>query len=142
MSVSSAAKHRPAPHMAICAALVSATMLLALTAGAAVAEWITITVDIEHLMARAKIGDADAQFTLGVIYANVGGGRMSLADDAKRGAIEAAKWYRLAAEHGHAAAQYSLADFYEHGSGVREDQAEAAKWYRRAAEKGHAAAQR
>jgi TPR repeat protein len=141
MSVSATANQRPAPLMAIYAALVSATILLALTAGVAVAGQ-PITVETEYLLARAKIGDADSQFSLGVIYENIGGGRKSLADDAKRGAIEAAKWYRLAAEQGHAAAQYSLADLYDGGRGVREDHAEATKWFRRAAEKGHAAAQR
>jgi TPR repeat protein len=101
-----------------------------------------VTVDTDYLLARAQIGDADAQFSLGVIYENVGGGRKSLAADAKQGAIEAAKWYRLAANQGHAAAQYQLADFYDHGIGVPKDFAEAAKWFRRSAEKGHSGAQR
>ena len=51
------------------------------------------------------------------------------------------KWYRMAAEQGNAAAQYSLAVMYTSGRGVIEDDAEAVKWYRLAAEQGYAAAQ-
>lgn len=54
---------------------------------------------------------------------------------------EAAKWYRKAAEHGDAAAQYNLAVFYDEGKGVGQDFAEAVQWYRKAAEQGYASAQ-
>jgi S1-C subfamily serine protease len=43
----------------------------------------------------------------------------------------------LAAERGHAWAQFNLANFYASGVGVREDDSEAVKWYRKAAEQGH-----
>ena len=46
------------------------------------------------------------------------------------------KWYQLAADQGHADAQYSLGVSYETGKGVAEDNAEAVKWYQRAAEQG------
>ena len=43
---------------------------------------------------------------------------------------EAVKWYRLAADQGHAYAQYSLGRMYENGKGVEQSYEEAAKWYR------------
>jgi TPR repeat protein len=49
---------------------------------------------------------------------------------------EAAKWYKKAAELGHAYAQASLGDAYSQGEGVPEDKPEAVKWYKKAAEQG------
>ena len=54
---------------------------------------------------------------------------------------EAVKWYRLAAEQGHAKAQYNLGLMYDNGEGVPQDYKEAVKWYRLAAEQGVASAQ-
>ena len=62
---------------------------------------------------------------------------------------EAVRWYRLAAEQGHARAQYNLGAraqynlgvMYANGEGVPEDDAEAVRWYRLAAEQGLARAQ-
>ena len=54
---------------------------------------------------------------------------------------EAVKWYRLAAEQGHADAQFNLGNMYARGDGVPENDAEAVKWYRLAAEQGDAVAQ-
>ena len=54
---------------------------------------------------------------------------------------EAVKWYRKAAEQGHAFAQTNLGLCYEEGKGVSQDYYEAVKWYRKAAEQGQADAQ-
>jgi len=54
---------------------------------------------------------------------------------------EAVKWYRKAAEQGHARAQFNLGVMYDKGTGVPENDSEAIKWYRKAAEQGHALAQ-
>ena len=54
---------------------------------------------------------------------------------------EAVKWYRKAAEQGHAGAQNNLGLCYKNGQGVPQDYSEAVKWYRRATEQGHARAQ-
>ena len=51
------------------------------------------------------------------------------------------RWYRLAAEQGHASAQFNLGFMYATGEGVPEDDTEAVRWYRLAAEQGHASAQ-
>ena len=54
---------------------------------------------------------------------------------------EAAKWFRKAADQGHADAQYGLGMFYNEGIGVPKNYTEAVKWYRKAAEQGLAEAQ-
>ena len=55
--------------------------------------------------------------------------------------VEAAKWYRLAAEQGNKVAQNNLGVLYAEGNGVPQDYTEAAKWYRLAAEQGYSRAQ-
>ena len=57
------------------------------------------------------------------------------------GDTEAVRWYRLAADQGYDAAQFSLGVMYANGEGVPQDDAEAVRWYRLAAEQGHASAQ-
>lgn len=124
---------------------------------------------VEELQAKAKQGDASAQYNLGVVYATGQGAPQSFAEAAKwfrmvaeqgdtnaqynlgsiyamgkgvpRDFAEAAKWYRMAAEGGFAPAQYLLGGMYENGEGVPHDHAEAAKWFRMAAEQGLPAAQ-
>ena len=81
----------------------------------------------------ANQGDADAQYNLGVMYAN---GRGVLQDYA-----EAAYWYRLAADQGLSQAQYNLGLMYAKGEGVPENDAEAVEWFRLAAGQWYAAAQ-
>jgi TPR repeat protein len=54
---------------------------------------------------------------------------------------EAVKWFRKAAERGHAEAQYNLAVCYDYGRGVLEDAMQAIKWFRAAAEQGFAKGQ-
>jgi len=53
---------------------------------------------------------------------------------------EAARWFRKAAEQGHAKAQFNLGYLYQTGLGLRQDYAQAVRWYRRAAKHGHSAA--
>ena len=76
--------------------------------------------------------DADAAYNLGAYF-----------DFGERGiqnAVEAAKWYALAAGEGHAKAQSSLGLFYENGIGVAKDLAKAAELYRLAGIQGDAVA--
>ena len=54
---------------------------------------------------------------------------------------EAVRWYRLAADQGHANAQTNLGNMYNNGEGVPEDDAEAVRWYRLAADQGNRLAQ-
>ena len=51
--------------------------------------------------------------------------------------VEAAAWYRRAAEQGLADAQFTLGTTYRRGEGVAQDDAEATSWYREAAAQGH-----
>ena len=51
------------------------------------------------------------------------------------------EWKPLAADQGHAYAQYNLGWMYANGRGVPEDDAEAVRWYRLAADQGLAIAQ-
>src|SRR6266403_2267567 len=72
---------------------------------------------------------ADAQFSLGVCYAN---GRGVTKDDA-----EGVKWFRKAAEQNLADAQYNLGVCYDSGEGVAKDEVEAYKWWLLAAGQGN-----
>ncbi|MBB55470.1 MAG: hypothetical protein CMF67_13955 [Magnetovibrio sp.] len=54
---------------------------------------------------------------------------------------EAAKWFRIAADNGHAGAQYNLGIMAFLGQGMTKDYTKAAKWFRMAGEQNHAAAQ-
>lgn len=81
----------------------------------------------------AQKGDVNAQYNLGVMYAEGKG--------VEQDSAEAVNWYRKAAERGYAPAQSNLGAFYENGVGIVHDNAEAANWYRRAAEQGYALAQ-
>jgi TPR repeat protein len=54
----------------------------------------------------------------------------------QRNYIEAAKWFRKAAEQGYSSGQVVLGMIYKNGQGVKENDVEAVKWFRKAAEQG------
>jgi len=81
----------------------------------------------------ADEGNADAQFGLGLLYAN--GFGVAMNDD------QALKWYGLAAGQSHADAQANLGVMHANGWGVPQSDEEALKWYSLAAEQGILAAQ-
>jgi TPR repeat protein len=54
---------------------------------------------------------------------------------------EAAMWYRIAAEHNIAGAEYNLGRCYYLGRGVKQDSIEGENWFMRAAKHGHKEAQ-
>ena len=102
--------------------------------------------EIDALRLLAEQGNAEAQYVFGCMQ-DVGcldetvlSNGLELEIEAM-GDAEAARWYGLAAEQGHALAQSRLGDFYQFGLGVPRDYAEAARWYRSAAEQGGAVAQ-
>ena len=78
------------------------------------------TPEIDALRARAERGDVDAQFYLGVRYAD---GEGVPQDDAA-----AVRLYRLAADQGVARAQGNLGVMYSNGRGVPQDYVEAHMW--------------
>ena len=86
-----------------------------------------------EIMARAIAEDPKAQNELGVRYFAGNG--------VPKNEAEALKWFRRAADKGHAKAQFNLAKMYENGLGVPQDEVEAVKWYRTAADQGYVSAQ-
>lgn len=70
--------------------------------------------------AAADAGQAEAQFDLGVLYAQGLGVRRDL--------TEAAYWYRMSARQGNAEAEFALGQMYSRGWGVPRDEADAIRW--------------
>jgi TPR repeat protein len=88
----------------------------------------------DQLQAAAAAGDPWAQLNLGAAYDH---GLLGLPADAAR----AAAWYRQAAQHGLAEAQFNLAHCLATGHGVAADPATARHWMALAAAQGLADAQ-
>ena len=118
------------------------TLMRAADGGAPAAQyWLGAYFDSSHLYVKANYwfgkaaeqGLSDAQFNLGVHYAN---GRGVPIDYAK-----ANYWYVKAAEQGDADAQNNLGFDYKYGKGVPQDYAKANYWYAQAAAHGDAMAQ-
>ncbi len=74
--------------------------------------------------AAAEAGQAEAQFDLGVLYAQGFGVRRDL--------NEAARWYRQAAEQGNAEAEFALGQMYSRGWGTPRDETDALRWFQMA----------
>ncbi len=77
--------------------------------------------------------NAEVQFHLGLKFAGSGG---TMPDY-----VQAAEWYRKAAEQNHSGAQFNLGELYAHGQGVRRDAVQSRAWYVKAAQQGDAGAQ-
>ncbi len=86
----------------------------------------------EEWLPLAELGDAEAQYNLGVMY-DEGAGR-------ERDLAMAAKWYREAAEQGFVDAQTNLGMMYTGGHGVSRDPDAARQWLQKAADQGDAEA--
>src|SRR5690606_33273065 len=87
-----------------------------------------LSAGVEALMARARAGDAEAQFQVATAY--------DWGEGAPRDGAEALKWYELSASSGHAEAQNSMGSALQ-AEGKYE---QALVWYERAAEQNHAIA--
>ena len=85
---------------------------------AAYAEWLPL----------AELGDAEAQYNLGVMY--------DQGASVDRDLAMAAGWYLKAAKQGFRDAQTNLGMMYYHGEGVPCDHSEASKWLQLAADSG------
>ncbi|MCI5146166.1 MAG: hypothetical protein D3923_11710 [Candidatus Electrothrix sp. AR3] len=78
--------------------------------------------NVEDLVQKAAAGNADAQNRLGIIYY-------------VHGEFERAnRWYVMAANQGHAGAQYNLGVVYDKGQGVKKNTVEAKKWHNKSTE--------
>jgi TPR repeat protein len=82
---------------------------------------------------RANKGDALAQTALGFIYQS--------GEGVPENFIQAAVWYRIAADQGYAPAQANLGVLYSNGTGVPQDFPQAAAWLLKSADQGYALAQ-
>lgn len=78
----------------------------------------------EEWKAAADAGQAEAQFDLGVLYAQGLG--------VQRDLTVAERWYRKAAEQGNAEAEFALGQMYSRGWGVPRDEADALRWFQMA----------
>jgi len=87
----------------------------------------------ETLQSKADRGNADAQFLLGLRYAN----GVGEAQDYPR----AFEWYFKAAEQSHVLAQFNIGVMYTHGQGVLPDEGQAQIWFGRAARQQDAGAE-
>ena len=85
------------------------------------------------LESKARAGDPDAQYQLGLAFDKGSG--------IEQDCHAAADWYMQAAHHAHPAAQNNLAVLYATGCGVARDDKESAMWYMRSAAGGFAVAQ-
>lgn len=88
---------------------------------------------LARIRPRAENGVANAQYNLGVMYANGYGVEQSW-DKARH-------WYRKAAKQNHAKAEQNLGVIYAQGKGVPVNKTKAAQWCLRAAHDGAIAAQ-
>jgi hypothetical protein len=89
--------------------------------------------DVAEIRWQADHGDAEAQYRMGLLYAN--------GQDVKQNYVWARGWFELAAAQGHPGAQYMLGIAYTTGRGAPKDYARALESFAQAAEQGHVRAQ-
>jgi uncharacterized protein len=87
----------------------------------------------ESTAAKAQRGDAEAQFCLGLSYAN--------GEGAARDYALAEHWYLKAAGQNHALAHFNLGMMHANGQGVPCDRVKSLEWIQLAADLGDAGAQ-
>ncbi len=90
------------------------------------------TLPIETLRIQAEAGDAEAQFNLGLKYEK--------GDEIELELGEAFAWFKKAAEQGHIAGQWKIAEACCNGIGTQVNLREAVKWWKQIALSGDPAA--
>jgi len=88
--------------------------------------------DVQRYIEKAKDGDIDAQYNLGVIYYH--------GEGVDRDYDEALSWFHMAAEQDDPDAQYNLGFMYGRGEGIEKDRNLSMQWFNRAAGQGHVGA--
>jgi TPR repeat protein len=111
--------------------LVAATSLLAVSCAQLYA--VQEDPDVAKVRWQADHGDAEAQYQMGLRYAN--------GQDVRQHYASARGWFELAAAQGHPGAQYMLGIAYSTGRGVPKDYRRALDSFAKAAEQGHVRAQ-
>ena len=93
-----------------------------------------VQTELDKLIAQAESGDANSQVILANKYFN--------GDGIRQDKKEAVKWYRLAADRGHAGAQTAMGVFYSGAHGLFEPNMQIAfQYFSKAANQGDATAQ-
>ena len=103
------------------------------TEAAAPAKELTPEEKFAQTKREAEAGNAEAQFSLGAMYAK--------GEGVPKDTAKAVEWYQKAAEQGYADAQLKLGVMYAISEGVPKDAAKAVEWFQKAAEQGNADAQ-
>lgn len=81
------------------------------------------------LLAKAKAGNAEAQYQVGNAF--------NYSDNVRQDYAQALAWYRKGAEQGNADSQFQLGGLYHFGHGVPQDDGQAFNWIVKAARQGH-----
>jgi len=92
--------------------------------------------DFQAALKKAGQGNAQAQYDVAVIFFK--------GELVKEDHIEALKWYRKAAENGHAEAQFNMFSFFQWGwerAQLPKDGVQAFVWLKKAADNNHPSAQ-
>lgn len=89
--------------------------------------------EVERTHRLALEGDAGAQVAYGILH--------ETGEGVEQNATEASKWYRQAAELGHADGAFRLGWLYARGEGLPANLPQAVHWYEIAANGGHGVAQ-
>jgi len=89
--------------------------------------------DREATHAHADFENAEVQFGMGLKFAS--------GEGAAQDFVQAAQWYRKAAEQSHSLAQFNLGTMYANGQGMSRDAAQSVIWFGKAAQSGDAGAQ-
>ncbi len=84
--------------------------------------------DNRSLLERAEKGDAEDQYTVGLMRLR--------GDGVTQNYVEAMNWFERAARQNHAGAELNLGLLYKHGRGVLQDFSTAGQWFERAARRG------
>lgn len=100
-----------------------------------ISRWFSRSAGIESdtAFAKASMGDAEAQFGLGLKFALSSGSAQDYG--------QAAEWYGKAAAQNHRLAQFNLGMMYAQGQGVERDDVQSTQWFLKAARQGDAGAQ-
>lgn len=116
----------------LCAVVILVSCIPGLWAQAASSQPVRSKEISSSLLAKAKAGDAQAQYRLGKMYYD--------GDDVSQNYPQAALWFRRAAEQGNPDAEYMLGGLYHYGLGVPKNSAKSIIWLEKAAGQGQAKA--
>lgn len=92
-----------------------------------------IAKSVEYYRKGAEAGDVECQIAMGMICQ----AGKQIPSGIEADPVEAARWYRMAADRDDVHAMHHLAGLYTRGEGIERDVSEAARWLRKGAELGN-----